>query len=102
MVLVQMTHLHMHDHESAPHMAHIVHVRDVQTNHPPHNQSSEIDLQFDGLITKVKIVPDLLPLAFFVSLILTILIRQLLRDELIISFIRVVMFSLRPPSRASP
>ena len=102
MLIVQFGHLHMHNHKLAKEDALKVHVLGGQAHQNKHDLSGEIDLQFDSLSVKVKIMPDLLPLVLFVSLILTVLVLLNIQHELTINFIRSIVFPLRPPSRASP
>lgn len=102
MLIVQFGHLHMHNHELAQEDTLRVHVLGGYAHQVQHDQSGEIDLQFDSLIAKIKILPDLYPLALFVSLIFTILAFRTIRHELTINFPRPIVFPLRPPCRASP
>ncbi len=102
MLTVQFGHLHMHNHDFLATGAPQVHVLGGHAHDQPHDQSGEIDLQFHSLIAKVKLTPDLLPLVLFVSLLLALLALRVIRHEVIILFLRPVIFTLRPPSRASP
>ena len=102
MLIVQFGHLHMHNHELQESSSPKVHVLGGHAHQVQHDQSGEIDLQFDSMIAKIKIAPDLLPLILFVSLVLTLLTHRILRNELTVNFHKAVVFSLRPPSRASP
>ncbi len=102
MLVVQFGHLHMHNHELADAGAIKVHVLGGQEHRLPHDESGEIDLQFDGLIAKAKTMSDFPAILAVIVLLLSIQTFYIFRQSFVIGLPRSTVFSLRPPSRASP
>lgn len=102
MLVVQLGHLHMHNHQLHESGSYEIHVLGGHTQNQPHDHADEIDLQFQSLVAKVKITPDLMPLVFFFAMVLTGFTRHVPWQEFTVNFSRKIIFALGPPSRASP
>jgi hypothetical protein len=102
MLVVQLGHLHLHNHQLHESGSYEIHVLGGHAQNQPHDHADEIDLQFQSLMAKIKILPDLLPLVFFFVVVLTGFTCHAAWQEFIVNFSRKIIFTLGPPSRASP